>query len=144
MLIESVNLDWVKDRQFIMHDHHGFPIIMDHPNGVSASDLLPLGLIGCSAYDVIAILEKQRQKVADLAVSAESRRDPDPPWMFRKIHVHYKVSGFELDRDKVAKAVQLAEEKYCGVFATLKQAVEITSDFEILETKETAVKAAVS
>ena len=58
--------------------------------------------------------------------------------MFRKIHVHYKVSGFELDQSKVAKAIQLAEEKYCGVFATLKQAVEITSDFEILETKETA------
>jgi putative redox protein len=97
MLIESVNLDWVKDRQFIMHDHDGFPIIMDHPNGVSAADLLPLGLIGCYSYDVIAILEKQRQKVTDLAVCAESRRDPDPLWMFRIIHVHYKVSGYELD-----------------------------------------------
>lgn len=138
MLIESVNLDWVKNRKFIMHDHNGFPIIMDYPNGVSASDLLPLGLIGCSSYDVVAILEKQRQNVTDLAVSAESSRDPDPPWMFRKIHVHYKVSGFELDQSKVAKAIQLAEEKYCGVFATLKQAVKITSDFEILETKETA------
>ena len=138
MLIESVNLDWVKNRQFIMHDHLGFPIIMDHPNGVSASDLLPLGLIGCSSYDVVAILEKQRQKVTDLSVSAESRRDPDPPWIFRKIHVHYKVSGYELDQGKVGKAIQLAEEKYCGVFTTLKQAVEITSDFEIIEPKETA------
>jgi putative redox protein len=137
MLIESVNLDWVKDRHFIMHDHDGYPIIMDHPNGVSAADLLPLGLIGCSSYDVIAILEKQRQKVTDLAVCAESRQDPDPPWMFRIIHVHYKVSGYELDQGKAAKAIQLAEEKYCGVFSTLKQAVEITSDFEVVEIKET-------
>jgi len=139
MLIETVNLDWVANRQFIMHDHNGFPIVMDHPNGVSASDLLPLSLIGCSSYDVVAILEKQRQKVTDLTVAAESTRDPDPPWTFQKIHVHYKVSGHELDQGKVAKAIELAEEKYCGVFATLRNAVEITSDFEIIETKETAL-----
>jgi putative redox protein len=138
MLTEMVNLDWVKEKQFLMHDHTGFPIIMDQPNGVSASDLLPLSLIGCSSYDVVAILEKQRQKVMDLTVSAESTRDPDPPYAFRKIHVHYKVTGIGLDPAKLSKAIQLSEEKYCGVFATLKKAVEITSDFEILETKETA------
>jgi putative redox protein len=137
MLTETVNLDWIKERQFVMHGHTGFPIVMDHPNGVSASDLLPLSLIGCSSYDVIAILEKQRQKVTDLVVSAASTRDPDPPFIFRKIHVHYRVSGTELDPVKVAKAIQLSEEKYCGVFATLKKAIEITSDFEIIETKET-------
>jgi putative redox protein len=138
MLTETVNLDWIKERQFLMHGHTGFPIVMDHPNGVSASDLLPLSLIGCSSYDVVSILEKQKQKVLDLAVSAESTRDPDPPFTFRRIHVHYKVSGLDLDPVKVAKAIQLSEEKYCGVFATLKKALEITSDFEILETKETA------
>jgi putative redox protein len=138
MLTETVNLDWVRSRRFLLQDHNGFPIVMDHPNGVSASDLLPLSLIGCSSYDVIAILEKQRQKVTDLGVTAKSTRDPDPPWSFRKIHVHYKVSGSGLDPARVAKAIQLAEEKYCGVFSTLKQAVEITSDFEILEIKETA------
>jgi putative redox protein len=138
MLSETVNLDWVKKRQFILHDHNGFPIIMDNPSGVSASDLLPLSLIGCSSYDVVTILEKQRQKITCLAVTAESKRDPDPPFTFRKMHLHYKISGSDLDPVKVAKAIQLSEEKYCGVFSTLKAAVEITSDFEILETKETA------
>ena len=133
MAIETVTLDWVRERQFIMHDRTGFPIVMAHPNGVNASDLLPLSLIGCSSHDVVAILKKQRQQVKDLAVSAESTRDPDPPWTFRKIHVRYKVSGHGLDRDKVAKAIDLAEEKYCGVFATLRSAVEITSDFEIVD-----------
>jgi len=132
MAIETVTLDWVRERQFIMHDRSGFPIVMDHPNGVNASDLLPLSLIGCSSYDVVAILEKQRQQVKDLAVTAESTRDPDPPWTFRKIHVHYKVTGHALEKDKVAKAIQLAEEKYCGVFATLRSAIEITSDFEMI------------
>jgi putative redox protein len=138
MLTETVHLDWVRERQFLMHDHNGFPIVMDQPNGVSASDLLPLSLIGCSSYDVVAILEKQRQKVSDLSINAESTRDPDPPWIFRKIHVHYKVTGTGLDPGRVAKAIQLAEEKYCGVFATLRQVIEITTDFEIIETKETA------
>ena len=133
MTVETVTLDWIRERLFLMHDRNGFPIVMDHPNGVNASDLLPLGLIGCSAYDVVGILEKQRQKVTDLAVTAESTRDPDPPWTFRKIHIHYKVSGRGLDENKVSKAIELAEEKYCGVFATLKNTIEITSDFEIIE-----------
>ncbi len=133
MAAEIVTLDWVRERQFLMHDRNGFPIVMDHPNGINASDLLPLSLIGCSSYDVVAILEKQRQNVEDLAVTAESIRDPNPPWAFRKIHVHYNVRGRGLDKEKVAKAIELAEEKYCGVFATLRNAVEITSDFEIIE-----------
>ncbi len=70
MIAETVSLDWIREHQFLMHDRNGFPIVMDHPNGVNASDLLPLSLIGCSSYDVVAILEKQRQGVTDLAVTA--------------------------------------------------------------------------
>ncbi len=133
MSVETVSLDWIRERQFVLRDRNGFPTFMDQPMGVNAADLLPLSLIGCSAYDVIAILEKQRQEVVDLTVTAESTRDADPPWRFRKIHIHYKVSGRGLDPDKVERAIELAEKKYCGVYATLKDAVEITNDFEILE-----------
>ena len=132
MIIESVNLDWVRDHQFLMRDRNGFPIVMDHPNGVNASDLLPLSLIGCTTYDVIAILEKQRQKVADLSVTAESTRDPDPPWAFRKIHIQYKIRGHGLSGEKISRAIELAEQKYCGIYATLKGVVQITSGFEII------------
>lgn len=133
MLIETVNLDWIRDRQFVMRDRNGFPIFMDQPNGVNAADLLPLSLIGCTSYDVIAILEKQRQDVADLSATAESSRDTDPPWAFRKIHIHYRVCGRGLSTEKISKAIELAEHKYCGIYATLKDVVEITSDFEIVE-----------
>src|SRR5512143_1266711 len=119
MTVETVTLDWVRERRFLLQDRNGFQILMDQPNGVNASDLLPLSLIGCSSYDVVAILEKQRQKITDLAVSAESTRDPDAPFAFRKIHIHYRVSGSDIDPGKVAKAIHLSEEKYCGVFATL-------------------------
>ena len=133
MPIETVNLDWIRDRQFILRDRAGFPIFMDQPNGVNAADLLPLSLIGCSAYDVIAILEKQRQDVTDLSVTAESTRDPNPAWVFQKIHVHYKVRGRGLNAEKISRAIELGEQKYCGACATLKNAVEITSDFEMVE-----------
>lgn len=133
MAVETVSLDWVGKRQFLLRDRNGFPILMDQPNGVNAADLLPLSLAGCTVYDVIAILEKQRQAVADLSVTVQSTRDPDPPWAFRKIHVHYKMSGPGLDAAKVSRAIELAEKKYCGVYATLKDAVELTSDFEVVE-----------
>lgn len=134
MVFETVNLDWVRDRQFVMRDRNGFPILMDQPNGVNAADLLPLSLAGCTSYDVIAILEKQRQEVADLSVTAQSTRDPNPPWAFRKIHIHYRVCGRDLNEQKISRAIELAEQKYCGIYATLKDVVEITSDFEIIET----------
>ena len=133
MVLETVSLDWVRERQFVLRDRNGFPIVMDQPNGVNASDLLPLSLVGCTSYDVVAILKKQRQQVDDLTVIAESKRDPDPPWAFRKIHIHYRLSGRELSAEKIARAIELAEKKYCGIYATLKDVVEITSDFEIAE-----------
>jgi putative redox protein len=133
MLLETVNLDWIRDRQFVMRDRNGFPIFMDQPNGINASDLLPLSLAGCTSYDVIAILEKQRQDVTDLSVTTESTRDPEPPWAFRKIHLHYKVGGRGLQTEKIFRAIELAEQKYCGIYATLKDVVEITSDFEIID-----------
>ena len=133
MLLETVNLDWVRERQFVLRDRNGFPILMDQPKGINAADLLPLSLAGCTSYDVIAILEKQRQEVAALSVTAESTRDPEPPWAFRKIHIHYKVGGRDLSAEKISRAIELAEKKYCGIYATLKDVVEITSDFEIIE-----------
>ncbi|HEX2907530.1 MAG TPA: hypothetical protein VHO69_11750, partial [Phototrophicaceae bacterium] len=56
-----------------------------------------------------------------------------PPWPFRQIHVHNAVSGFNLKPEEVEKAIKLSEEKYCSVSATLRQAVAITYDFEVLD-----------
>ena len=66
-------------------------------------------------------------------MTAESTQDEDPPWRFRKIHIHYQVIGKEIDPEKVRKAILLSEEKYCSVYATLKDVLEITHDFEIVE-----------
>ena len=133
MVIETVHLGWLQEQKFLLFDRDDFPIFMGKPMGVSAADLLPLSLIGCSSHDVISILQKQRQNVTDLKVTARSERDSDPPWRFRKIHIHYIITGRAVEPDKAENAIQLSEQKYCGVYATLKDAVEITSDFEIIE-----------
>jgi len=133
MANKTVTLQWDPTQQTILEDSDHYPVVMKKPGGVSGSDLLPMSLIGCSSYDVVKILEKQRQQLFSLKISAESTQDDDPPWKFRKIHIHYQLTGKGLDAQKVSKAIKLSEENYCSVYATLKDVVEITHDFEIVE-----------
>ena len=66
-------------------------------------------------------------------MTAESTQDDNPPWRFRKIHIHYQAVGTGIDLEKLAKAIKISEEKYCSVYATLKDAIEITHDYEVVE-----------
>lgn len=133
MPAETVRADWIDDQAFLLRDRAGFPILMTQPMGVNGADLLPLSLIGCAVWDVIAILKKQRQQVTRLEVTAESQRDDEPPWRFRKIHICYRLAGRKLNPEFVRRAIELSETKYCSIYATLRDAVEITNKFEITE-----------
>ena len=136
MSTETVHADWVKDQLFILKDHLDFPIVMTQPHGANGADLLPLSLIGCAAWDVQSILIKQRQHITAIAVTADSEREDESPWRFLKIHIHYTIRGYRLDENQVKKAIELAETKYCSIYATLKTAVEIDSDFQIVNQSE--------
>jgi putative redox protein len=83
-------------------------------------------------WDVVAILNKQHQEIQGLKVTAESVRDDEPPWRFRKIRIHYRFSGQDLSRAKIQRAIDLSQTRYCATYATLKDAVELSSDFEIV------------
>ena len=133
MATKQVHLNWDPDQQFILQDKDNYQIVMKKPKGVSASDLLPMALIGCASHDVVEILTKQKQELREMKVTAESVQDDNPPWRFRKIVVRFQVFGKGIDPEKVRKAIELSEEKYCSVYATLKDAVEITNDFEVVE-----------
>jgi putative redox protein len=128
---ETVQLDWISEQIFLLRDRGGFPVIMTQPMGVSGADLLPLSLIGCAAWDLIAILKKQRMQVSSLQVFADCERDAEPPWRYRKIHVRYILTGSSLDRAKVQRAIELSETKYCSIHATLRPVVELTNELEI-------------
>jgi putative redox protein len=133
MASKTVQLTWDPQEMFIASDRDGHQVRVNMGRGFGAADLLSASLIGCSAYDIVEILRKQRQELNQLKVTAEALQDEDPPWRFRKIHIHYQVIGRGLDSIKVEKAIQLSEEKYCAVYATLKDVVEITHDFEVME-----------
>jgi putative redox protein len=98
--------------------------------GVKASDLLLLAAASCSAYDVVTIMEKQREPMDGLDVTCYGEQNVEPPYAFTKIHLHYKARG-DVNPEKLQRAIQLSEQKYCSVIATLKPTVEITSDYEI-------------
>jgi putative redox protein len=133
MAAKQVHLTWNPDQQFVLQDDGNNQIVMKKPQGVSPSDLLPMALIGCTSYDVVEILKKQRQELNQLNVTAEAEQDETPPWRFRKIHIRYQAAGKEIELEKLKKAIQISEEKYCSVYATLKDAVEITHEAEVIE-----------
>ena len=131
----DVTLVWTGDRlQFVGSTGYGGSVLVGgDPEGPGAkpSDLLPLSLAACTAYDVVEILRKQRQDLHRLEVTIRSTQDPDPPWTFRAIHLMFELTG-TIEARKAAKAVDLAESKYCATAATLRSVVDITHEVVIV------------
>jgi putative redox protein len=131
----TATVKWITGKQFIGIDstHHSVVLsTADEGIGVKPSDLLLIAVASCSAVDVVEILTKKRMPLSSLDVSVSSEQDPNPPWTFRKIHLHFRVEGKNLTEKAVAQAIELAEEKYCSVAATVRATAQITTDFEIL------------
>ncbi len=101
--------------------------------GVRPMEMVLLGMGGCTAFDTVMILQRQRQAITDCHVELSAERADEVPKVFTKIHVHYIVTGKALDEKKVARAVEMTAEKYCSVSIMLAKSVEVTHDFEIVE-----------
>jgi putative redox protein len=100
--------------------------------GLKPSDMLLLSLASCSGYDVVMILGRQRQNLTGLYVDVNGQQAAQPPYAFTDIHLHYTVKGEDLDPKKVAHAIELSEEKYCSVAATIRGVAKLTHSFEIV------------
>ena len=128
-------LRWTGDGlQFLGNAAYGEPLEIGGDTlgrGAKPSDLLPLSLAACTAYDVVEILRKQRQDLLGLEVVAISEQDPDPPWTFRSIHLRFQLTG-TVDASKAAKAVEIAETRYCAVAATIRSVVRLTHEVMIV------------
>ena len=132
----TATVKWIEGKQFIGVDSTNHSVVLSTPKegiGIKPSDLLLIAVASCSAVDVVEILEKKRMTLTHLEISSSGEQDQDPPWTFRKIHMHYKIGGKNLTEKAVAQAIQLSEEKYCSVAATIRGTAEIITDFEILE-----------
>ena len=137
----KATIKWVDGAMFLGESGTGHSLVMDGAQeqggrnlGPRPMEMLLIGLGGCSAYDVMAMLRKSRQSVVDCRAELEAERADAIPAVFTKIHVHFVVTGKGLKESQVARAVSLSAEKYCSASIMLEAAgVEITHSHELVE-----------
>lgn len=135
----TTQVKWQGGLSFEGTTESGHSILMDaapevggENKGARPMELVLLGLGGCTSIDVIMMLQKAKQAVEDCQVEITSERSEIVPKVFTKIHVHFKVTGQDLNPKKVERAVNLSAEKYCSVSKMLEASVEMSHDFEII------------
>ena len=114
----------------------GFQVRFDSPSGpagASPMELVALASGGCTAGDVISILQKKQQKVAGFEVNVIGMRATDHPQVFTEIDLEYVVTGYDLDPKAVERAIELSLTKYCSVNKTLEKSVKIHHRYRIIE-----------
>jgi len=136
--MSHAKVTWMGGMQFVGVDSSKHAVVMstqDEANGtgMKPSELLLVGLAGCTAVDVVGILKKKRQDLHGLEINIKGEQEKDPPWPYQRIEVEYVVSGRGIKEKAVADAIRISEEKYCSVAATVRGVAEITSSFRILE-----------
>ncbi len=137
----DVALSWRGGFRFDSQDEHGHVMTLDAPqnsgdsfDGFMPGDMLLTALAGCSGIDVVNILLKQRQKVSGLEISVSGRQNPDPPWAWEDVRIRYTLRGDGIKENLVARAIDLSENKYCSIGATISGKTRIESSYHIIQT----------
>ncbi|MBC8028902.1 MAG: OsmC family protein [Pyrinomonadaceae bacterium] len=114
---------------------HSITLDTDHERNSAPTpmELLLVALGSCTAVDVISILRKKRQEVTDYRVEVRGERREEHPRSFKRMEVHHIVTGRSVSERSVAQAIELSEQKYCSVAATLRPTAAIVSSYEIIE-----------
>jgi putative redox protein len=135
-MASKTTLRWIPGgKRFVSTDSTGHSVVMSTPDentGMKPSELILSALAGCASVDVVNILEKKQSPLSHLEVQVSAEQDADPPWTFRKIHMKFLVEGEGVTEKSVEQSIELSEEKYCSVAATLRGVAEITTSYEIL------------
>tara|TARA_B100001121_G_C18674861_1_gene615739 strand:- start:118 stop:549 length:432 start_codon:yes stop_codon:yes gene_type:complete len=131
----KARVKWVEKRTFLGESGSGHSLVMDGAPDAGGRDLgirpmetLLLGMGGCTAFDVIHILEKARETVIDCELEIEADRAEEDPKVFTQINIRYIVTGKNLSRDKVQRAVDLSAEKYCSASIMLGEVANISHE----------------
>lgn len=131
----TATVQWIGGKKFVGTDSTNHSVVLSTASegvGMKPSELLLIAVASCSAVDVVEILTKKRMTLDELKISVTGEQDADPPWTYRKIHMCFSMRGGNLTAKAVEQAIQLSEEKYCSVAATIRATAEITTEFEIL------------
>lgn len=134
----KVRVKWIEDVAFMGESETGHAVVLDGAPenggrniGMRPMEMLLIGMGGCTSFDVMTILKKSRQPVVDCVADITAERKDEIPKVFTKIHVHFVITGNDLNEKQVARAVELSAEKYCSASIMLSKSVAITHDFEI-------------
>jgi putative redox protein len=139
--MDTVRAKWNGKRRFVGWDEAGHGVVMDarpeykgDGSGPRPLQLVLYALAGCTAMDVISVLEKKRQVVTDfdLVVTGEQRTDEFPK-IYTRIEVEYIVTGVGVKPEAVERAIELSEEKYCSVKGMLGPDVQVVTRYQVLE-----------
>ena len=137
----KARIEWIEGRVFLGTSNSGHGIVIAAPTAPGAVTIAPspmeyvlLGTGGCTATDVVMILEKGRHDVRGCEISIDADRPTEDPKVFTKIRFHFKITGKGLKPDVVDRAIKLSAEKYCSASIMLARGgTEIAHDFEIVE-----------
>jgi putative redox protein len=137
----KARVQWLDGRAFVGESGSGHAVVMDGAPesggrniGIRPLEMLLIGMGGCTAFDVVMILERMREKVTGVDVGLEAERATEDPKVFTAVKLIFKVTGKGLKRANVERAVSLSAEKYCsasimiGKTATIEHVVEIIDE----------------
>lgn len=135
----KTRITWNGNVSFRAESGSGHTVLMDGAPEAGGQNLGPrpmemllMGLGGCSSFDVVLILKKSRQDITGCVAEIEAERAATDPKVFTRIHLHFIVTGHNLNPQQVARAIHLSAEKYCSASVMLRSTAEITHDFEIV------------
>lgn len=136
---DSINVNWGGGMSF-SSEINGHKIVVDAKEEFGGQDkgprpkaLMMLALAGCTGMDVVSILEKMRVELDYFNVRIESELNDEHPKYYKSMKIVYEFKGKDLDPEKLKKAVDLSQEKYCGVSANYKKAMDIAYEIKILD-----------
>ena len=136
----KARVKWIEQVAFAVESGSGHALVVDGaPDaggrnvGMRPMELMLAGAAACTAFDVVWILKRARQPVADCVVEADAERAPQEPKVFTRIHLVYIVAGRGLDAKQVERAVKLSKEKYCSATIMLASTAEITYELKMVD-----------
>ncbi|MCP4685280.1 MAG: OsmC family protein [bacterium] len=135
----SAKMSWVEGDRFEGTGVYGNTITIDTPKaaggteqGFKPTELLLWGMAGCTGIDVVRILRKQRQEISSLEIEVIGHHQDEYPKPFHTVEIKYIASGKDLSEKKLAKAIELSEEKYCMVSQTVARETKVVTSYEVL------------
>ena len=136
----KARVKWLDHMSFVGESGSGHSLVIDgspeHGGrnlGVRPMEMVLIGMGGCTAFDVVLMLQKSRQQIDSVEVTLDSERREEIPQVFTRIAVHFRIGGKGLSEKHVERAVKLSADKYCSVTRMLESTAEVVTTWEVIE-----------